>query len=363
MRIAIMGAGLSGLACAITLERHGIQPTIFEKRSQVGDRFINSEALLSILNRPVNDSLAYLADRYGIFLKPTANIKEMSFYSESSKAVLTGQLGFNNIRGRHKDSFEAQLKEQVKSQIIFNSGHSYEDLLKEFTHVVLATGDGEYAKRIQQYREDVTFSLKGAIVKGFFSRFTTSAWLDNRFAPGGYAYLIPMSETEANMVITYPDTRTNQKKDIEALWSVFWEKASKDYDQCFELVDQFQIRRYIAGICQKARIGNTFFVGNNFGSIMPFLGFGQFVAILTGIYAALDLCGEGSYEKLTQPLRKAYHNSLVLRRFIQDFSNKRWDFVVKTMNSPFVNKVFDTPTIDPFKTLSYLVRPFTPIKK
>ncbi len=34
MNVAIMGAGLSGLACAITLEKMGVTPTIFEKRSQ-----------------------------------------------------------------------------------------------------------------------------------------------------------------------------------------------------------------------------------------------------------------------------------------------------------------------------------------
>jgi flavin-dependent dehydrogenase len=48
MNIAIMGAGLSGLACAITLEKHGITPEIYESRSRVGDRFVNWEVLLSI---------------------------------------------------------------------------------------------------------------------------------------------------------------------------------------------------------------------------------------------------------------------------------------------------------------------------
>jgi hypothetical protein len=44
VKIAIMGAGLSGLACALMLERNGIRPEIFESKGEVGDRFINGEA-------------------------------------------------------------------------------------------------------------------------------------------------------------------------------------------------------------------------------------------------------------------------------------------------------------------------------
>ena len=37
MRVAIIGAGLSGLSCALELERHGIKPDIFEKKDYVGE--------------------------------------------------------------------------------------------------------------------------------------------------------------------------------------------------------------------------------------------------------------------------------------------------------------------------------------
>jgi flavin-dependent dehydrogenase len=40
MKVAIMGAGISVLSCAITLEKNGIEPVIFEKRSRVGERFV-----------------------------------------------------------------------------------------------------------------------------------------------------------------------------------------------------------------------------------------------------------------------------------------------------------------------------------
>lgn len=75
-----MGAGLSGLVCAIMLEKNGIHPTIFEKRSQAGDRFINGEIFLSSLSKPVSDAIAYFADTYGIYLQPTSHIKNLVLY-------------------------------------------------------------------------------------------------------------------------------------------------------------------------------------------------------------------------------------------------------------------------------------------
>ena len=102
MDIAIMGAGLSGLSCAITLEKNGICPTIFEKRSQTGDRFVNGEVLLSIFAFPVHDCIASLSDNYGIFLKPSSNIERIELHSKNEKTIIEGNIGFTNIRGREQ---------------------------------------------------------------------------------------------------------------------------------------------------------------------------------------------------------------------------------------------------------------------
>ncbi len=204
-----MGAGLSGLACAITLEKNGITPTIYEKRSKVGDRFVNGEILLSILIRPVYDSIATLSEEFGIYLKPTSNIQEMVLFSKNEKTNIEGRLGFTNIRGRDKDSFESQLEQQTKSVIHYHSEETYEQLLRKHSHVVIATGDGDYAKEHRNFREDLTVSIKGVTVKGDFDRYTVMAWLDYDIAPYGYCYLIPFSEKEANISLAIPDYPEN----------------------------------------------------------------------------------------------------------------------------------------------------------
>jgi flavin-dependent dehydrogenase len=358
MKVAIMGAGLSGLSCGLILERQGVDVTIFESRRQVGDRFVNGEILLSILERPVYDCMAYLAENHGIFLHPVSNISKLILYGETEKAVITGFLGFTNIRGRHEDSFERQLERQVKSEIIYNSDYTYNQLMKEFTHVVMATGDGEYAIKLGNYRKDLSVTLKGATVEGNFESGTVIAWLNNDFAPKGYAYLIPFSDKEAHIVIAYPDYPENKEKDIDGLWEKFHKEACNKLNQSLRVTDRFEISNYIIGTCQRGRIGNTLFTGNCFGSIMPFLGFGQWMAILTGIYAAQDLCGIGTYEKLVKSLHKGYDNSLVLRRGMEKADNPKLDLIVRALSGRLGDKLFNSRHHDPLRLASYLLRPF-----
>ena len=203
---------MSGLSCAIMLEQNGISATIFEKRSMPGDRFVNGETLLHILSRPINKCLDYFFKEFNIRLEPVSVINQLTIYSENKKALINGDIGYTNIRGRHKNSFENQLAAQVKSHIVYHSEYTLEQLKKEFTHIVLATGDAAYAEKPGNYRRDLTVTLKGATVEGSFKVDNPYAWLNYKFAPQGYAYLIPFSEKEANIVMGYPDYPENKKK-------------------------------------------------------------------------------------------------------------------------------------------------------
>ncbi len=353
-----MGAGLSGLSCAKILEENGLSPYIFEKRSEVGDRFTNCEILLSPLSKPINDAIKFLAEEYHLYLQPQYNIQKLALYSENKKAEITGNLGFTNLRGRAKNSFEKQLEKQIKSKIIFKSKNTYEELLQEYTHVVLATGDAAYATKIQDYKVDLTVTLKGVNVEGEFDPYTVRAWLNNKLAPGGYGYLIPISHTEAHIVIGYPEYQKNQVNDKEELWNKFLKEVSTTLTQKFKIKDHFEINKYIIGLCKYPRLGNTFFTGNNFGSIMPFLGFGQVEAILTGIYAAYDICGKGKYEEMIEPLRESYQESLALRKTFEKMDNKNFDFMVAHLNGTLGQKVFNGK-YNYLKLASKLLKPLT----
>lgn len=358
MKVAIMGAGLSGLACAIILEKHGINPTIFEKRSQVGDRFVNGEAFIPALNRPINDAFAYLAEKYGIYLQPLNNIKKITIFSENNEATLNGHLGFLNVRGRDFDALECQLARQVKSEISYNSRYPYEELLQEYTHVILATGDAAYTEKIQEFKRDLTVTLRGATVEGRFDPRHVGIWLDYRIAPQGYGYLLPFSEKEATITLGYPDYPENQCLDIERLWDGFYQRVCQDFQQELRVTDRFEVTRYIMGICQNPRIGNTFFTGNCFGSMMPAFGFGQIGAILSGIYAAEDLCGIGNYKERLRYLRQSYKYSLAIRRALEQLDNQKLDTLVRMVQSDIANRLIISPKINLLKILGFLFQPY-----
>lgn len=362
VKVAIMGAGLSGLACALTLEKYGILPDIYESRSQVGDRFVNGEVFLDITARPAQDCVAFLSDELGINLHPVYMIRTLTIHGPEETAVMEGSLGHSNIRGRHEKSLENQLSKQLRSPVRFGSQVSYEDLLQEYTHVVLATGETQIARQLKNYDLALTVSMKGSTVTGNFDLNTVSTWLNDQYCPQGYGYLIPMSAAEASLVIAYPDNPKTANLDIHHLWDSFFPRVCSDLQQNLKVTDGFEINHYPIGISRSSRIGNTFFVGNNFGSIMPFLGFGQFVSLATGVYAARDLCGLGDYNKLTLPLRKSFTNSMVLRRSMEQIGNEQLDSIVKWLSTPLGAKLFLQNRVDVLRAASYLLRPWLGIK-
>ena len=333
MDVAILGAGLSGLACAITLEKYGVHPVIFEKRRCPGDRFVNAETLFSILNRPVRDCLPWIEQEFGIALRPLSEVRTVVLHSWNAVGTVRGRLGYSNLRGRHENAFENQLAGQLESEIICDTAVAYGDIVNRFSHVVLATGDGETALRLGNYRCDFTCSLKGATVEGSFQPDTPHVWFNYEILPKGYAWLIPYSGTEANFVIAAPDYLEYAAGGIGQRWDAFFALAQKDLRQHFRVTDQFQFTGFPLGICRRAKTGDTYFIGNCFGAVSPGLGFGQFTSILTGVYAAYDICGIGRYEELAGPIAKNYEHSLVLRRYLENLDDRGFDKIIRRLNS------------------------------
>ncbi len=349
-RIAIIGAGLSGLACAFELEKQGITADIYEHRNEVEGRFINLEGMLDILYRPIVDSFGYLSDKYGLFLKPHNPIKRLKVSSENSTASVQGHMGYITIRGRHTHSLSKQLAEKLDSPIFFNSSKNYKELAYSYDIVVMATGDGRDTRELQKFSADASVKLLGMTITGSFDPYMVSGFLDNRLAPKGYVYQMAFDEETANLVIATPVNDA----DMQALKS----RLLNHINFSGQIKDEFQITDYLIGRPDVNRLANTYFIGNCGGFIMPFLGFGQFGAILSGLQAGKAIAHNLDLEKEHGVYKNSYVYSLNLRRMLEHMENDDLDRIVGIMNSPLGKKALTESRYNVLKLGGRLAKPY-----
>lgn len=197
MKVTIIGAGTSGLSCAIELERNGIYPTIFERNDFIGEYHPHVSALLNLVTRPATDSVKFLEDRFGIKLVPLNRFRKVIHYSPNNEAAVTGPLGYFLLRGKEENSVKNQLHHFVKSQVNYNCFVQPEDIDKDFGYIVVADGHWAIPKRYGIWQEVMRTWVKGGIFAGNFAEDTLKMWLDNDLTHGVYIYSAPYSNKKS----------------------------------------------------------------------------------------------------------------------------------------------------------------------
>lgn len=119
MKIAIIGAGLSGLACAVECERLGVIPHVFEKDDAIGWPWVTASIWPALMYKDYGDVIEYLKKTYNIILKPAAKITKNILKSPNKEVILNGNLGYYVYRGRKTDSIENQLYRYLKSTAVY----------------------------------------------------------------------------------------------------------------------------------------------------------------------------------------------------------------------------------------------------
>ncbi|MHB1393946.1 MAG: NAD(P)/FAD-dependent oxidoreductase [Clostridia bacterium] len=333
MKVAILGAGLSGLSCAKYLEDNNIEPFIFEKRERVGERFPNMEAVMQLVHRPIKDPVIYLNKKYNMNLMPAGLVHTLEIYSPNHKAVFTGyNLGYTTIRGHDDRSWERQLARQVRAKIHFNSTVTWQELEKDFDRIVIATGDPTISRELKVWRTDTEAFLKGCIVKGKFDMGVSKIWLKTKMSKNCMVYFAPFDEKEASYcTVAIPSSQ----EELDVLWSRTIEELK------FEPVPQteFKFEEYKMGRVSTRQIGKKLLAGAAGGFVLPFLGFGQIPSILSGIQAAESIITGKDYNKLTSWFDKRYENSLILRNYVNNMDNEGFDRLVSFLNLPMVSNL------------------------
>ncbi|KUO77697.1 MAG: hypothetical protein APF77_13220 [Clostridia bacterium BRH_c25] len=346
MKVAIIGAGTAGLSCAIELERNGIYPVIFERNGFIGEYNPHVSAFLGLITRPASDPIKYMDKKLGIKLKPLNQFRKVIHYSPNNQVSVSGSLGHFMIRGKEENSVQGQLYKQIKSQVQFNSFVKPEDLENEFDYIVVADGHWSTPTHYGIWQEVMRTWLMGGIFEGDFEEHTLQMWLDNELTNGVYIYSAPYSKNKAVIAHVVQNIEQNELNDY---WHRFLE--SRDILKKYNMLEFWELPHH-AGIVTTNRVGKIYFAGAAGGGAEPFLGFGQFNAVVSGVMVGRSIAQGSDINVLMKAARKKSQELHTLRQLLNAATNQDFDRLLMIMKTPALRTLVYRTHIDIIKLLS-----------
>lgn len=341
MKVAVIGAGISGLACAHQLERYGVVPDIFEERSRSGDLFTHCAVLLQIMHRPVRDMIRDIYESYNISIAPLNTVKKITMHASKTSGSVYGDLGYFVKRGQAPDSCDSQVHSQVKTPVRFNTRADYSRLAREYDYVVVATGNRDTAKTLGCWEDVNSAWVMGATVLGSFDPSALEMWVNTDYARQGYAYLTPFNSKSASLVLVVTDAN---RENISDFWNKFWQVENFKYQ-----VSALWNQQHVSGFVYPHRVGNTLFVGNSGGVLEPFLGFAMYKCIQSGVFAARSIVEGGSYEEYLEQIQENIRLSVALRNVLDKYENRDFNRLVRFLTTPGIKQLIYNTNLDMLK--------------
>lgn len=332
MKVAIIGGGLSGLCCAHELERYGITPVVYERKSFIGEPINHVAAIISISHRPVYDSLKYFKKQLNIEIKPLDMVRNLVHHSPNMTTEVKGKHGYFLKNTADDDSIKGQLLSQLKNtEIRLGVPGDFKKLSKEYDYVVAAGGDYTQAQELGTWQEWFKGMVRGAVVLGNFDPGTLIMWINKDYLKNGYAYLTPFDCNRASLVLIVSDVN---EREVEHYWELFLDTENIRYT----IVEEFKLE-HRSGYVYPLLADNVFFIGNSAGGLDPFLGFGLFNGVVTGVAAARSIATGMDYYKQVKQIIKRNNETRQFRKVFNNLTNKDYDRVVAAIGLPVVKQL------------------------
>jgi flavin-dependent dehydrogenase len=309
--VAIVGAGPSGLACAIVLARSGVAVTVHEARATVGARFHgdfqgleNWSSRIDVLDELRSYGIAPAFDHVPI--RDGIAFDDRSARYEIHSAA---PLFYLVRRGSDRGTLDRSLHEQALEAGVTVRFHDKVDSLDSHTQGVIAAGP-----RLP-YAIAAGFVFETAMRNGCYIRF------DERVAPGGYAYLIVQDGRGTVASCLFHDFK-NEQMYVDRTIDAFTRDAGLRMERpvAFGGSGSFFFRR-------RARQGKHPVAGEYAGLQDALLGFGMRWAMRSGVWAARAQMGiEDLEQRFRRDVRPQLASGVVNRLLFDRFGNAghRW---------------------------------------
>lgn len=334
MKVAILGGGIAGFACALELERNGVVPVIFERDATPGWIWPSVSFWPYVFYNVYGDPRMYLLEQYKIDLMPIGKIKSITMKSPNSKTKIEGDLGYIYPRGNQDRSSENQLRLQLNQTAIhFNSKEDYKTLSKKYDYVVVATGKDSEAREMGVWEDESIVYVVEGHVNGSFNPESAEIYFNTDYAGTGYGRLTPFNSSSA--VVGLYIIGKNETDSLK-YYRDFIRKEGLDNN---EFVLRALPEPFTTGKVNKLRVGNVLLAGRAAGLTERVLGCGSFEALASGTLAARAILNGDDYDKLIKPLRDHVENISSYRKIFDKFTNDDFDKMISTVDISGVKQI------------------------
>lgn len=355
MNVAIVGAGLSGPACAIELKKYGIFPTIFEKRSKVGERLEIPAAALRIFDRDYKDPLQYFKREYELDISALSYVREIKMNSPGKEITVKGNLGYLFKRGTQEDSLENQLAKKAGLPIVFDTFIDVNKIKDDFDYIVVANGNTTVPRGLGLLTTTFSAQSRTAFIIGDFKTDAIIMWMNTEYSKNCYCYLCPVNGKEARLVMLVNNI---SHKELEYYWDKFLEIEKIPY----KIIETRDLEHLI-GTVNPVRYENLYFTGDSCGLVDNFLGFGALNAVESGLIAGRCIAGKHDYAECIQPFSDFIDILREYRKAMNYMDNKDFDMLLTLLGLPGIKQfVYRNPLFDVKKGYS-VVKLFNRLRK
>jgi len=351
MKIAIIGAGLSGLACASECEKLNVLPDIFERGDTIGWPWPTVTLELGLLSRNIGNPIQYIRENFNLSVKPHNQLKTIIMKSPNNEIKIEGDLGYSFVRGKGVAAIDQQLHNVLNRTVVHvNRPASLTEMAKKYDYVVVATGKDTEAAELGLWEDHGQISVIGGLAIGSFDPQLSTIYFNTDYAGTGYARVTPYSTTMATVELYVIGQGPFE---LEKRFSKFLRTEGLEN---LEFMFKNMPPVFQTGKVKRFKEGNILLVGRAAGLTDRLLGVGGLSAIMSGVYAARSIIQGLDYEELVKPLQDHVENMSAFRNIMENFTNDDYDKLLTLLGAPGIKQLVYNTKLNFSDLFGYIIK-------